>query len=166
MIIEWSLNSRPMRSEVSPFKRLVDYLRQDLKLLGTNIDETQTRAAGVSTVWMDGKVVNASLLIMGQVDGHEITTIEGINQKEQFTPLQESFLKCAAVECGFCIPGMLMTGTALLEKNPNPTRLEIREALKGHLCACMGYQKIVDAIQGVALPPVSSGEAKLSKGRV
>lgn len=165
MLIEWTLNSRPMRSEVSPFKRLIDYLRRDLKLLGTNIDESVGRCTGASSVWMDGEVVNASLIIMGQVEGHEITTIEGLNQADQFTPLQESFLKNAAVECGFCIPGMLMSGTALLEKNPNPTRMEIKQALKGHLCACMGYQKIIDAIEGVGLAPVSSGEAAM-KGRV
>lgn len=166
MIIKWTLNSQPMQSEVSPFKKLIDFLRQDLKLLGTNVDTSDQKSSGVSTVWMDQKVVNASLVMMGQVQGREITTIEGINQKDQFTPLQESFLKNAAVECGFCIPGMLMTGTALLDKNPNPTRAEIKQALKGHLCACMGYQKIIDAIEGVGLPPVSSGEARMRRGKL
>lgn len=165
MIIQWSLNDQPMRSEVSPFKRLVDYLRSDLKLLGTNVGCSEGKC-GACTVWLDGEATNACLVLMGQLEGKEVMTIEGINQKDQFTPLQESFLTCSAVECGFCIPGMLMTGTALLERNPNPSRLEIRESLKGHLCACMGYQKIVDAIQGVALPPVSEGEARMSRNKL
>jgi len=160
MLVEWTLNGRPMRSEVSPFKKLHDYLRADLKLLGTNIGCSEGKC-GSCTVWVDNEPVNSCLMLMGQVEGKEITTIEGINQKEQFTPLQENMLRCSAMECGFCIPGILMTGTALLEKNANPNRLEIRESLKGHLCACMGYQKIVDAIQGVALTPVSSGEARV-----
>lgn len=162
MIIEWTLNGKEMRSEVSPFKRLVDYLRNDLKLLGTNVGCSEGKC-GACTVWVEGETANSCLLLMGQVNGKEVYTIEGINQKDQFTPLQESFLNHAAVECGFCIPGMLMTGTALLDKNPNPSRLEIQEEMKGHLCACMGYQKICDAIQGVALPPTSEGEARISK---
>lgn len=159
MLLEWTLNGRPMRSEVSPFRRLIDYLRTDLKLLGTNVGCAEGKC-GACTIWMDNQPVNSCLILMGQVEGKEITTIEGINQKDQFTPLQESLLRCSAIECGFCTPGILMTSTALLEKSANPNRMEIRDALKGHLCACMGYQKIVDAVQGVALPPVSSGEAR------
>lgn len=162
MLVEWTLNGRPMRSEVSPFRRLVDYLRKDLKLLGTNVGCSEGKC-GACSIWLDGVPVNSCLTLMGQIEGKEVTTIEGLNQKDQFTPLQESFLTCSAIECGFCIPGILMTGTALLNSNPNPGRLEIREALKGHLCACMGYQKIVDAIQGVALPPTSEGEARLRR---
>lgn len=163
MIIEWTLNSRPFRSEVSPFRRLSDYLRTDLKLLGTKVGCSEGKC-GACTVWIDGRTANACLVLMGQLNGKEVLTIEGINQKDQFTPLQESFLRCAAVECGFCIPGLLMTGTAMLDRNPNPSRLEIREEIKGHLCACMGYQKIIDAIHGVALPPTSEGEARV-RGR-
>lgn len=162
MKINWVLNGDEMQTEVSPFRRLVDFLRQDEKLLGTNVGCSEGKC-GACTVWLDGEIVNACLVLMGQLNGREVTTIEGINHPEKFTALQESFLTCSAVECGFCIPGMLMTGTALLEKNPNPNRPEIREAMKGHLCACMGYQKILDAIQGVALPPTSEGEARARK---
>jgi len=160
MIVEWTLNGRPLRSEVSPFRRLSEYLRRDLKLLGANIGCSEGKC-GACTVWVDGVTANSCLLWMGQLEGKEVTTIEGLNQKDQFTPLQESLLTCSAVECGFCIPGIVMTGTALLDRDPNPSRLEIRETIKGHLCACMGYQKIVDAIQGVALPPVSEGEGRV-----
>ena len=149
-----------MRSEVSPFSRLLDYLRHDLKLLGAK-EGCREGKCGACTVWVDGQIANACLILMGQLQGKEVTTIEGINEKDKFTPLQESFLTSSAFECGFCIPGMVMTGTALLETNQNPTRLEIRSELKGHLCACTGYQKILDAIEGVALPPASEGQARM-----
>ncbi|MGA0163895.1 MAG: (2Fe-2S)-binding protein [Bdellovibrionota bacterium] len=160
MIIEWTLNTRPFRSEVSPFKRLSEHLREDLKLLGTKMGCAEGKC-GACTVWIDGQTSNACLVLMGQLHGKEVVTIEGINQKDQFTPLQESFLKCAALECGFCVPGLIMTGTALLDRQPNPSRLDIKEEIKGHLCACMGYQKIIDAIHGVGLTPVSEGEARV-----
>lgn len=160
MLIEWSLNGRPLRAEVSPFRRLLDYLRYDLKLLGTK-EGCREGKCGSCTVWLDGAPVNACLILMGQLNGREVTTIEGINEKDKFTPLQEAFLTESAFECGFCVPGILMSGTSLLDQSPNPSRLEIRENLKGHLCACTGYQKILDAIEGVALPPVSEGSARV-----
>jgi aerobic-type carbon monoxide dehydrogenase small subunit (CoxS/CutS family) len=160
MIIEWSLNGSPLRSEVNPFRRLLDYLRSDLKLLGTK-EGCREGKCGACTLWVNGEPVNACLVLMGQLHGREVTTIEGINEKDRFTPLQESFLTCSAIECGFCIPGMIMSGTALLDENPNPNRLEIRTTLKGHLCACTGYQKILDAIEGIALPPASEGHARM-----
>lgn len=160
MMIEWTLNGRPLRSEVDPFRRLLTYLREDLKLLGAK-EGDQIGKCGADTVWIDGQVANAGLVLMGQLDGAEVTTIEGINEKDRFTPLQESFLTSSAIECGFCIPGMIMTATSLLDANPNPSRLEIREAMKGHLCACTGYQKILDAIEGIALPPTSEGRSRM-----
>ncbi len=160
MIIEWSLNGRPMRSEISPFRRLLDYLREDLKLLGAK-DGCREGRCGACTVWIDGEIANACLVLMGQMSGKEITTIEGMNEKDKFTPLQESFLTMSAIECGFCVPGMIMSGAKLLDRNPNPNRIEIREALKGHLCACTGYQKILDAIEGISLPPTSEGAARM-----
>jgi carbon-monoxide dehydrogenase small subunit len=160
MLIEWTLNGRPMRSEISPFTRLLDYLRTDLKLLGTK-EGCREGKCGACTIWVDGQIANACLILMGQLSRKEVTTIDGINEKDKFTPLQESFLTNSAVECGFCVPGMMMSGTALLDRNPNPTRLEVREALKGHLCACTGYQNILDAIEGVGLPPASEGSARM-----
>ena len=160
MIIEWSLNGSPLRSEVNPFRRLLDYLRSDLKLLGTK-EGCREGKCGACTMWVNNEPVNACLILMGQLHGKEVTTIEGLNERDRFTPLQESFLTTSAIECGFCIPGMIMSGTALLDENPNPNRLEIRTTLKGHLCACTGYQKILDAIEGVALPPASEGSAKM-----
>jgi carbon-monoxide dehydrogenase small subunit len=160
MMIEWSLNGRPLRSEVDPFRRLLDYLRADLKLLGTK-EGCREGKCGACTVWIGGKTVNACLVLMGQIQGKDVTTIEGLNEKDKFTPLQESFLTETAIECGFCIPGLIMSGTALLERNPDPERLEIRETLKGHLCACTGYQKILDAIEGVGLPPASEGQQRM-----
>jgi len=160
MNIEWSLNGRPLRSEVSPFRRLLDYLRVDMKLLGSK-EGCREGKCGACSIWINGNPANACLILMGTLQGKEVTTIEGLNEKDKFTPLQESFLTTGALECGFCIPGMLMSGTALLNENSNPNRLEIREALKGHLCACTGYQKILDAIEGVGLPPASEGSARM-----
>lgn len=162
MIIEWSLNGRPLRVDVLPFHRLANYLRNEMKLLGTKIGCTEGNC-GVCTVWINGAVANACLVLMGQLQNKEVTTIEGINEKDRFTPLQENLLSCSAFECGFCVPGIVMSGSALLEREPNPSRLQIREALKGHLCACTGYQKILDAIEGIALPPVSEGAARLRR---
>jgi len=142
MLIEWTLNGRPMRSEVSPFQRLLDYLRTDLKLLGTK-EGCREGKCGACTVWVDGQIANACLMLMGQLAHKEVTTIEGINEKDRFTPLQEAFLTNSALECGY------------------PSRLEIRESLKGHLCACTGYQKILDSIEGVGLPPASEGQARM-----
>lgn len=164
MILEWSLNGRPLRSKVSPFRRLLDYLRTDLKLLGAK-EGCNEGKCGACTIWINGQVANGCLVLMGQLSGKEVTTIEGLNEKDQFTPLQESLLTCSAIECGFCIPGVVMSGTSLLHANPNPKRLEIREALKGHLCACTGYQKILDAIEGVALPPAQDGQARMKVKR-
>jgi aerobic-type carbon monoxide dehydrogenase small subunit (CoxS/CutS family) len=164
MIIEWSLNGRPLRSEVSPFRKLLDYLRQDLKLLGAK-EGCREGKCGACTIWIDGQVANSCLVLMGQLSGKEVTTIEGINEKDKFTPLQESLLTASAIECGFCIPGMLMSGTVLLNQNPDPSRLQIRETLKGHLCACTGYQKIIDAIEGVGLPPAVDGRARMRARR-
>jgi len=164
MIIEWSLNARPLRSEVSPFRKLLDYLRFDLKLLGTK-EGCREGKCGACSIWVDGNPANACLILMGQLEGKNVTTIEGLNERDKFTPLQESFLTETAIECGFCVPGMVMTATALLEENSDPSRLQIRESLKGHLCACTGYQKILDAVEGVGLPPASEGRARMKAKR-
>ena len=164
MIIEWTLNHRPLRSEVSPFRRLIDHLRQDLRLLGAK-EGCRGGKCGACTVWVDGRVANACLILMGQIEGHEVVTIEGVNEKDRFTPVQEAFLTCSAIECGFCTPGMVMSATELLDKNTNPNRLEIKEAMKGHLCACIGYERILEAIEGVSLPPASEGSARMRAPR-
>ena len=99
---------------------------------------------------LDGHTVSSCLLLAVQADGGEIRTVEGLEKDGRLTPLQDAFLRCGAVQCGYCTPGFLMTATALLEENPTPTRDEIVDALKGNLCRCTGYKKIVEAVEIVA----------------
>ena len=100
------------------------------------------------TVLLDGKAVNSCILLAGQAEGRSITTIEGLGDPEHLHPLQAAFLECGAVQCGYCIPGMLLTAKSFLDEDPDrrPTREEIREAISGTLCRCTGYRKIVDAV--------------------
>jgi carbon-monoxide dehydrogenase small subunit len=99
---------------------------------------------------LDGTPVNACLVLVGQVDGREIVTIEGLAVNGALHPLQRHFVQAAAVQCGFCTPGIIMSSVAFLKRNPNPSTDEIREALGGNLCRCTGYAKIIDAIQSTA----------------
>jgi len=99
---------------------------------------------------MDGKVVNACMVLAPKMDGATITTIEGLGDEENLHPLQKAFIEHGAVQCGFCTPGMILSAKALLDEKPHPTRLEIREGISGNLCRCTGYQQIVDAIESVA----------------
>jgi carbon-monoxide dehydrogenase small subunit len=105
---------------------------------------------GACTVLLDGNPVNSCLVLAPRIDGHEVTTIEGIGTPEHLHPLQQSFIEHGAVQCGFCTPGMILSGVALLRRNPSPSREEIRAAIVGNLCRCTGYQHIVDAIEAAA----------------
>ena len=105
---------------------------------------------GACTVIVDGKPINACLVLAPEMDGMNIRTIEGISKDGELSPLQTAFVKHAALQCGFCTPGFIMSGTALLEENPNPTREEIVRAISGNLCRCTGYIRIIEAIEEVA----------------
>ena len=129
---------------VSPTMRLLDYLRKELKLTGIK-EGCGEGECGACSVLVDGKLVNSCMVLLGQVDGKSVTTIEGIDEPELF----KSFEETGAVQCGFCTPGMIMAATALLRKNLNPSFYEIKEAISGNLCRCTGYKKIVEAIERV-----------------
>ena len=129
---------------VSPTMRLLDYLRKELKLTGTK-EGCGEGECGACSVLIDGKLVNSCMVLLGQVDGKSVTTIEGIDEPELFRAFEET----GAVQCGFCTPGMIMAATALLRKKYNPTFYEIKEAISGNLCRCTGYKKIVEAIERV-----------------
>ena len=129
---------------VSPTMRLLDYLRKELKLTGTK-EGCGEGECGACSVLIDGKLVNSCMVLLGQVDGKSVTTIEGIDEPELFRAFEET----GAVQCGFCTPGMIMAATALLRKNLNPSVYEIKEAISGNLCRCTGYKKIVEAIERV-----------------
>ncbi len=147
--ITFILNGEEQTVEVDPTRTLLDHLRYDLALTGTKkgCDEGD---CGACTVILDGRPVNACLLLMGKVQGARVETIESLGTEEELHPLQEAFLRVGAVQCGYCTPGMLLTAKAILEENPNPTEEEIRTAIAGNLCRCTGYTKIVQAIREAA----------------
>jgi carbon-monoxide dehydrogenase small subunit len=132
-----------------PWRTLLDVLRFDLGLTGTK-EGCGTGSCGACTVLVNGQAVNSCLVLVGEVEGKEITTIEGVAQDGKLHPLQQAFMEEGAVQCGYCTPGFILTAKALLDTNPNPTEPQIREAVAGNLCRCTGYDKIVRAIMSVA----------------
>jgi aerobic carbon-monoxide dehydrogenase small subunit len=144
--IELVVNQIAYRVMVGPSATLLDVLRQDLNLKGTKRGCDQGHC-GACTVIMDGKAVNACLVLAVQADGKKITTIEGLSSEGKLHPLQEAFMEEGAVQCGFCTPGMILSAKSLLDEKSNPSEEEIREALSGNLCRCTGYVKIVRAIR-------------------
>jgi len=130
-------------------RTVLSILREDLHLTGVK-EGCGIGECGACTVIMNGKAVNACMVLAPKMDGATITTIEGLGEGEELHPLQRAFIEHGAVQCGFCTPGMILSAKALLDENPHPTRLEIREGISGNLCRCTGYQQIVDAIESVA----------------
>ncbi len=128
---------------------LLHMLREKLALTGTK-NGCEAGECGACTVLVDGEPVNSCMMLAVEVDGREVTTVEGLAREDQLSALQEAFVAHNAVQCGFCTPGMLISAHALLERNPHPTEDEIREALVGNLCRCTGYVRIVQAVQAAA----------------
>ena len=145
-LISVNINDKEYEVAVSPNQTLVDLIRNDLELTGTK-KGCELGDCGSCTVIMDGKPVNSCLVLAAQANGKKITTIEGVAEGEELHPIQEAFVEHGAIQCGFCSPGMILSGKNLLESNPKPTDLEIRTAISGNLCRCTGYQKIVEAIK-------------------
>lgn len=144
-----TVNGKSYQNEVEPRQLLVHYIRDTLGLTGTHIG-CDTSQCGACTVMLDGNAVKSCTLFAVQADGSEITTIEGLAKDGQLHPIQEGFWEEHGLQCGFCTPGMIMSAYDLLQRNPNPTEAEIRDALEGNLCRCTGYQNIVKAIQYAA----------------
>ena len=128
-----------------PDRTLLDVLRTDLGLTGTTTNCLDAEC-GVCTVLVDGAAVNACLYLAVAAQGRSITTIEGLAPAGELHPLQQAFVELGAVQCGYCIPGMILSAKAYLDGEPRPTEGQVREALSGNLCRCTGYQKIVDAV--------------------
>lgn len=134
---------------INPNARLIDVIRDDLRLTGTK-EGCGVGECGACTVIVEGESVNSCLTLAISMEGKAITTIEGIRADETLHPIQESFIKNHALQCGFCTPGLIMSAKALLDKNPHPSRGEIRVAISGNLCRCTGYDQVINAIEEVA----------------
>ncbi len=149
MRITFVLNGREARMEVRADRRVVDLLREDLGLTGTK-EGCGAGECGACTVLVDGQARLSCLMLAAQLDGREVTTIDGLARGEQLHPVQEAFVEHGAIQCGFCTPGMVLAAADLLQRNPHPSRKEIRVGLSGNLCRCTGYTKIVDAVEAAA----------------
>jgi carbon-monoxide dehydrogenase small subunit len=143
------LNGRRMKAEVTALDTLLEVLRVKFGALDVKNGCGQGDC-GVCTVLLDGVAVNSCLTLAVQADGREVTTLKGLGTPDDPHPLQESFVRHGAIQCGFCTSGMVLTAKALLDENPTPSRAEIREAISGTICRCTGYKKIIDAIEDVA----------------
>ena len=152
MSVDFTLTINGVAYQVScdPATRLLDLLRDQLGLLGTK-EGCGIGECGACTVLLDGEVVNACLIPVGQVGSRTILTVEGLAPTGELGDLQSNFLKYGAVQCGFCTPGMLLSATSLLLQNDSPTDDEIRDSLAGNLCRCTGYTQIVEAIKATSL---------------
>ena len=144
----FTINGEVREMEVKANQRLLDLIRNDLDLTGTK-EGCAGGECGACTVIVDGKAINSCLMLAVEADGKEILTIEGLAEGAVLDPLQASFVEHGALQCGFCIPGMIMSAKALLKKNPHPSEKEVREAISGNLCRCTGYEKIIKAILDV-----------------
>jgi carbon-monoxide dehydrogenase small subunit len=147
--VRFVLNGRPAAVEAPPAARLLDVLRGSLGLTGTK-EGCGEGECGSCTVLLDAAPVNACLVLLGQVEGRSVTTVEGLGEAGGLSPLQEAFVKEGGSQCGICTPGFLVSAEALLAAIPQPGETDIREALAGNLCRCTGYQRIVEAVRAAA----------------
>lgn len=146
MLINLKVNEKDYELEVDENQRLIDFLREDLGLSGTK-EGCGEGECGACTIIMDGEIVNSCLIMAFQADGSNITTIEGVGRDGELHPIQKAFVEVGAVQCGYCIPGMVLSSKAMLDKSLDLTREDIREGISGNICRCTGYEKIVDAVE-------------------
>jgi aerobic carbon-monoxide dehydrogenase small subunit len=146
MEVNVTVNGTTYSKDVEPRILLVDFIRTNLGLTGTHIG-CDTTSCGVCTVLLDGKPVKSCTIFAVQANGSSIKTVEGLKQNGALHPIQEAFKEHHGLQCGFCTPGMMLVGSALIEENPHPTDDEVRWAISGNLCRCTGYINIVSAIQ-------------------
>jgi aerobic carbon-monoxide dehydrogenase small subunit len=144
--ISLTVNGEPQETEIWPGESLLYALRERLGLPGSK-NACEQGECGSCSVLLDGSLVCACLVLAAQADGHDVVTVEGINEDEQLHTVQEAFAETGAVQCGFCTPGLIVATVDLLAHNGEPSDDEIREALSGNLCRCTGYQKIFDAVR-------------------
>jgi len=158
MEVRLKVNGVDHMGDVEPRVLLVDFIRTNLRLTGTHIG-CDTTSCGACTVLVDGTPLKSCTLLAVQVSGRSITTVEGLAAGAAMSPMQTGFHEEHGLQCGFCTPGMMLVGTALLEHNPNPTEDEIRWAISGNICRCTGYMNIVKAIQHAAAIKAAAAKA-------
>lgn len=149
MILNFELNGIKYAKEADPSKRLIDFLRDDMGLTGTK-EGCGEGECGTCTIVVDKKAVHSCMMLTGQINNKTLLTVEGLAVGSELSPLQKAFIKHGAIQCGYCTPGMLMSATALLYENEDPTEEDIRTALAGNLCRCGDYSAIVDAVKETA----------------
>ena len=149
MQLNMTINGREVHEEVEPRHLLVHFIRDQLGLTGTHWG-CDTSNCGTCVVLVDGEPVKSCTTLAAMAGGHEVTTVEGLEVDGELDTVQEAFMQCHGLQCGFCTPGMMLTARALLDKNPDPTEAEIREAISGQICRCTGYSTIVRSIQRAA----------------
>ena len=149
MEVSMTVNGTTYTNDVETRTLLVHFLRENLRLTGTHVG-CDTSSCGACTIIVNGETIKSCTLLAVQCEGAEIKTIEGMATNGQLHPIQESFREKHGLQCGFCTPGMIMSSWQLLERNPNPSEDEIRQALEGNFCRCTGYHNIVTAVQDAA----------------
>jgi aerobic carbon-monoxide dehydrogenase small subunit len=147
--ISVEVNGTPQTRDVEPRTLLVHFIRDVVGLTGTNVG-CDTSSCGACTVHLDGEAVKSCTVLAVQADGAKLTTIEGLAEGDELHPMQQAFMECHALQCGFCTPGMVMASVSLLDEIPNPTEAQVREGLEGNLCRCTGYHNIVQAVLSAA----------------
>jgi carbon-monoxide dehydrogenase small subunit len=143
--VELTINGQAYSEEVEARTLLVHFIRDQLRLTGTNIG-CDTSSCGACVVHVNGESVKSCTMLAVQARGASVTTIEGLAGDDGLHPMQQAFMECHGLQCGYCTPGMVMAATSLLEENPNPSEAEVREGLEGNLCRCTGYNNIVKAV--------------------
>jgi aerobic carbon-monoxide dehydrogenase small subunit len=157
MQITVNLNGEEVRSDIEPRLLLVHWIREVAGQTGTHWG-CDTSNCGACVVWLDDKPVKSCTVLAAMADKHDVKTVESLEKNGKLDPIQEGFMQCHGLQCGFCTPGMMMTARALLNDNPDPTEHEIRDGLSGQLCRCTGYDNIVKAVQWAAAHPATAEE--------
>lgn len=158
--LNFTVNGTAVSLMVDPNQRLLDVIRDDLRLTGTK-EGCGVGECGACTVIIDGKAVTSCLVLAGSMEGRNLVTIEGVGSEGKLDPIQEAILQNHALQCGFCTPGFVMSAKALLDANPNASRLEIKTAISGNLCRCTGYEQLIESIYQAANDLKSQNKAQI-----
>ena len=155
MQVTITVNGTEYTRDIEPRMLLVHFIREELRLRGTHWG-CDTSNCGTCVLWVDNEPVKSCTMLAVMADGREIRTVEGLANGAELDPIQQGFIECHGLQCGFCTPGMMMTGRWILDHNPHPSEEEIREGISGQICRCTGYKNIVEAIQWAAEHPATS----------